>query len=379
MDSMLNFDANNSPMASEILVESNNFARTIILNRPKQLNATSYGMLSQLLELFISYEDDRNVKLVIVKGTGKAFCAGGDVAVIAQLCKFFWDEFGLSYVIATFKKTQVSILNGYVMGAGSWIATHGRFRVVTENTVFSLPETSLGISTDAGGSYYLPRIPGSFGVYLALTGARLDGSEMIACGLATHFVSASKLESLEEALMQVNTSDPRVISIIIDEFSQRPDLNPESAYNSLDVIDKCFSKGTIEEILSALQTESENKPNEEWLLRAIQWMKKASPIALKFTLRSMQKGSTEDIAQCHIREYRLNSHILRKDVSGDFFEGCRAVLIEKDKNPKWQPSCLEDISDEMVEYYFTKVDARGWEDLRLYTRPQQSVSVVARL
>ncbi|KAL5704729.1 3-hydroxyisobutyryl-CoA hydrolase [Ranunculus cassubicifolius] len=365
--------------SDHILVERNNFTRTITLNRPKALNAMSYEMLSQLHDLFTSYEQDPTVKLLIVKGNGRAFCAGGDMSIVAQLAKFFWDEFGLTYIIATFSKPQVAILNGYVMGGGVGISIHGRFRVVTENTIFSMPETALGISTDTGCSYYLPRVQGCFGVYLGLTGARLDGAEMLACGLATHYVSSSKLEALEEALIQVNTSDSRVISLIIDEFSHRPELKAKSAYNSLDIINKCFSKGTIEEILGALEKEAKRTPKEEWLNRAILLMKKASPISLKFTLRSIQKGSKENIAEAHIREYRIMSHVLTKEMSPDFFEGCRAVLLDKDKSPKWQPARLEDVTDEMVEHYFTKVDDREWEDLRLYTRPQQPAYVVARL
>ncbi|KAL5704730.1 3-hydroxyisobutyryl-CoA hydrolase [Ranunculus cassubicifolius] len=198
---------------------------------------------------------------------------------------------------------------------------------------------------------------------------------MLACGLATHFVHSSKLDSLEEALIQVNTSDPRVLTLVIEEFSHRPSLKENTAYNSLHIINKCFSKGTVEEILYALETEP---VKNDWIFAAIQTMRKVSPIGLKVSLSSIRKGRWQTVQQCLVREYRIMAHALRRDVSKDFFEGCRAIFIEKDRNPKWEPSVLEVISEEMVEHYFSKVDDVG-EYLELFGRPELPAYAVAKL
>ncbi|XP_072962614.1 3-hydroxyisobutyryl-CoA hydrolase 1-like isoform X2 [Typha angustifolia] len=330
-------------------------------------------MIMQLLKHFTAYEDDPKVKLLIMKGKGRAFCAGGDVAAVARSitedhwtlgAKFFWNEFILNYIIATYGKPQVSILNGIVMGGGVGVSIHGRFRVVTENTVFAMPETALGLFPDIGASYFLSRLPGFFGEYVGLTGVRLDGAEMLSCGLATHFVHSTKLPSLEELLTKVDTSDPFAISGIIGKFSQHVPVKESSAYNRLDIVDKCFSKRTVEEILFALEQEAIHC-KDEWIMVAIQSLKKASPISLKISLRSIREGRLQSVGQCLVREYRMCCNVLRGVLSKDFFEGCRAILVDKDRNPKWDPSKLELIDDKMVDKYFAKVDYAEWEDLKL--------------
>ncbi|XP_074556556.1 3-hydroxyisobutyryl-CoA hydrolase 1-like [Curcuma longa] len=291
---------------------------------------------------------------------------------------FFWNEFSLNYLIATYRKPQVSILDGIVMGGGAGLSIHGRFRVATEKAIFAMPETSLGLFPDIGASYFLSRLPGSFGEYVGLTGARLDGSEMLACGLATHFVPSMKLALLEEALAKVDTSDHFSICSIIDQFSNNVPVKESSAFKRLDVIDKCFSKETVEEILSSLELEAVNAA-DEWIKGAIQSLKKASPISLKITLRAIREGRTQGIGHCLIKDYRLCCHILRKEASKDFFEGCRALLVVKDKNPKWEPSRLDLVDDKVVDNYFSAVDDANWEDLRLPARPGLSFKYGSKL
>ncbi|XP_065864864.1 3-hydroxyisobutyryl-CoA hydrolase 1-like [Euphorbia lathyris] len=361
----------------QILVEENLFARILTLNRPKQLNALSSHMVSRLLELFLAYEKDHNIKLIVLKGNGRAFCAGGDVsAVVRDIgeegswrsgARYFGKEFILNYVMATYTKPQVSILNGIVMGGGAGVSMHGSFRVATENSVFAMPETALGLFPDIGASYFLSRLPGFFGEYIGLTGARLDGAEMLACGLATHFVPSVKLPLLEEALQKVDSSNSATISNVINEYSQQPNLKDQSAYHRLDVIDKCFSQRSVEHILSALEKERKKK-DDAWVATTIQSLKKASPTSLKISLRSIREGRLQGVGQCLVREYRMVCHVMQGKLSKDFFEGCRAILLDKDKNPKWEPSKLELISDDMVEQYFSKVDDEEWEDLRLPAR-----------
>ncbi|GLT66061.1 hypothetical protein SLA2020_384540 [Shorea laevis] len=371
-----------SSLQEQVLVEERSFSRILTLNRPKQLNALSFAMLSRLSECFLAYEEDPKVKIIILKGKGRAFCAGGDVAAMIRDvkegdwksgAKFFAKEFSLNYLMATYKKPQVSILNGIVMGGGSGVAIHGRFRVATENSVFAMPETALGLFPDIGASYFLSRLPGFFGEYVGLTGARLDGAEMLACGLATHYVPLIRLSTLENALCDVGSDDPSIVSSIIDKYSEQPYLKEESSYNRLGVINKCFSRRTVEEIISALEREVTDR-KDRWITSTIETLKKASPTSLKISIRSIREGRLQGVGQCLIREYRMACHVLRGELSKDFFEGCRAILIDKDRNPKWEPSKLELVNESQAHQYFSKVNDKEWEDLKL---PARSTSMPA--
>ncbi|CAH8354086.1 unnamed protein product [Eruca vesicaria subsp. sativa] len=398
---------------SQVLVEEKSSVRILTLNRPKQLNALSFQMISRLLQLFLEYEEDSSVKIVILKGQGRAFCAGGDVsAVVRDIrlgkwrlgAKFFSDEYMLNYVMATYSKTQVSILNGIVMGGGAGVSVHGRFRIATENTLFAMPETVLGLFPDVGASFFLSRLPGFFGnishlflhflqnslkflplapflsscsgEYVGLTGARLDGSEMLACGLATHYLPSTRLTALEAELCRVDSSDPTFVSTILDAYSQKPHLKQQSAYHRLDVIDRCFSGRTVEEIIAALERENTHG-GDEWISATIQALKKASPASLKISLRSIREGRLQGVGQCLSREYRMVCHVLKGDISKDFVEGCRAILIDKDKNPKWEPWRLEEMKEGMVDQYFKRVEEE--EDLKLPPRKNLPALAMAKL
>ncbi|PHT60086.1 hypothetical protein CQW23_02449 [Capsicum baccatum] len=379
--------SSNNGGTDQVLVEKTGSVRIFILNRPKLLNALSAQMISRLLELFHASEGDSNVKMIVLKGNGRAFCAGGDAAAVFHNIRqgnwkwgadFIREQYTLDYVVATYSKPQVSILNGIVMGGGLGLSVHGRFRVATEKTVCAMPETALGLFPDVGASYFYPRLPGFFGEYAGLTGARLDGAEMLACGLATHFVPSERLPFLGQALAKVNTSDPDVISAIINRFSDVPKLKAGSPYHKMKIIDRCFSRRTIEEIISSLETEALNN-KDDWICSTIQSLKKASPTSLKISLRSIREGRLQGIGSCLIREYRVSCHVFRGEFSKDFFEGCRAIVIDKDRNPKWEPSRLELIRDDDVDRYFSKMDDEDWEDLKLPERSNLPPYAIAKL
>ncbi|RID62270.1 hypothetical protein BRARA_E01356 [Brassica rapa] len=374
---------------SQVLMEDKYTVRILTLNRPNQMNALSWNMITRLLQLFLAYKDDPRVKLVILKGQGKAFCAGGDVRpVICDIVQgkwrlgadFFSDQYTLNYVMATYSKIQISIMNGIVMGGGAGVSIHGRFRIATEKTVFAMPETELGLFPDVGASYFLSRLPGFFGEYVGLTGARLDGAEMLACGLATHFVPSTRLTALEADLCRVGSNDPDTFSSkILNAYTQHPHLKQHSAYHRLDVIDKCFSRRTVEEIISALEREAIQKP-DEWISATLRALKKASPASLKISLRSIREGRFQEVGQCLIREYRMVCHVLKGELSKDLVEGVRAVVIDKDRKPKWEPQRLEQVTDNMVDQYFKRMDEEeGWEDLKLPPRINLSSSIIAKL
>ncbi|XP_078162840.1 putative 3-hydroxyisobutyryl-CoA hydrolase 3 [Carex rostrata] len=237
----------------QVIAEGSLHARTIILNRPSKMNVMGHLMVSQLIDELSALEKKHNYKILIVKGNGRAFSAGGDnVAIWRCMTEGHW-TFGshyykkyitLNHIMSTYKLPSVFISNGFVMGAGAGFYMNGRFRVVTENTVFANPETQLGLFPDAGASYFLSRLPGFFGEYLGLTATRLDAAEMVACGLATHFVSskvhillevhkklinqqanlAQNLKKLEESLNKIDTWDPSIIDMVINQQSENPPL-----------------------------------------------------------------------------------------------------------------------------------------------------------
>ncbi|CAL4980208.1 unnamed protein product [Urochloa decumbens] len=374
--------------SDQLLVEANGSTRTLILNRPKQLNALSSTMIKELLRNFIAYEKDDEVKLLIMKGKGRAFCAGGDAAAGSQSilnegwkwgANFFGNQYLLNYRIATCIKPQVSLLTGIVMGGGAGVSLHGRFRVATDKTVFAMPETALGLFPDVGASYFLSRLPGFYGEYVALSGARLDGAEMLACGLATHFVHSNRLLLLEESLKRVDTSNPFVVCGIIDQFTEQPSLKENSSLNRLEIINKCFSKRTVEEIMSALEQIMASNLADEWVVATILSLRNASPSSLKISLRSIREGRTQTIGECLRREYRMVCHIVRGDFSRDFFEGCRAILIDKDQKPMWMPPRLEQVDDDTVEQYFSRIDDPQWEELNLPTKHSHGRNVESKL
>ncbi|XP_034705033.1 3-hydroxyisobutyryl-CoA hydrolase 1-like isoform X2 [Vitis riparia] len=364
------------PEPNQVLFEESSCVRKVILNRPHKLNSLTYEMISRILRNLEVYEKDPMVKLLILKGQGKAFCAGGDVVgMVLSINEGHWSfgasfykkQLTLDYLLATSTKPLVSLINGIVMGGGAGLSMNSMFRVVTENTVFAMPEGQIGLFPDVGASYFLSRLPGYFGEYLGLTGVRLDGKEMLACGLATHFVLSKDLVLLENALSEVASSDPSTISRVISGFSSKISLKKESAYRRLETINKCFSRRTAEEILSMLENEAANGDNK-WIIQAISSMKSASPTSLKIFLKLIREGRTKELKDCLIQDYTIACHMFRRTFNPDFIEGSRAKLFEKGKQPKWEPSKLELVRDDFVNQYFEKVDDADWEYLQLPAR-----------
>ncbi|XP_043813842.1 3-hydroxyisobutyryl-CoA hydrolase 1-like isoform X2 [Manihot esculenta] len=326
---------------NKVLFEGGSSYREVILNRPTKLNSLDYEVMSQMLKNFRDFETDSVVKFVILKANGKAFCAGGDVVSLvnsvlaghwsfgARFCK---KQFKLDYLLATYQKPLL----------------------------FAMPEVFIGHFPDVGASQFLSRLPGHFGEYLGLTGARINGAEMLACGLATHFVFSKDLSSLENALKTLpSSSDMTTICQIINKFAHKPNLKQDTIYQTqrLETLNECFSNDTVEEILLALENEAKNNA-ETWISKAINSMKAVSPTSLKIALRSIRQGRDQNLKQCLIREYTICCNILRATISNDFYEGSRAMLIDKDKKPKWKPSKLELVSEEMVDRYFTGIDGK---------------------
>ncbi|BAU02527.1 hypothetical protein VIGAN_11207500 [Vigna angularis var. angularis] len=327
------------------------------------------------------YENDPSVKLVILKGNGKAFCAGGDIesALTCSItghwtyaASFYKKQLTLNHLIATYKKPMVSLINGVMIGGGAGLSMHMRFRVVTEKAVFAMPEASIGLSPDVGASYFLSRLPGYFGEYLGLSGARLGGTEIVACGLATHFVPSMKLKPLENGLQVVNSPNVSTITALLQKFTDKPNVEEDSPLRRLETINKCFSKGTVEEIIQSLELELENGA-EEWIKNALNYMHTSCPTSLKIFLKSIRKGRVENLDQCLYRDYNIFCHLARKSFGIDLYEGSRVKMFDKGDIPKWKPSKIELVSEEMVDQYFGNVNDEEWECLRFPDRSNSQI------
>ncbi|KAK8470396.1 hypothetical protein PHAVU_004G134901 [Phaseolus vulgaris] len=374
----LNFDREQN----QVLFTGNSCVKVVTLNRPQKLNSLNHEMICQIKSNLELYENDPLVQLVILKGNGKAFCAGGDVVSLitsslvghwTYAASFYKKELILDHLVATYKKPTVSLINGIVMGGGAGLSMPTRFRVVTEKAIFAMPEASIGLFPDVGASYFLSRLLGYFGEYLGLTGARLDGAEIAACGLATHFVPSIKLESLENALQVLNSPNVSTISALIKTFAEKPNVKEDSPFRRLEVINKCFSKETVEEIIESLEHELQIGA-EKWITNALSYMRSSCPTSLKIFLKSIKRGRVEKIDQCLYRDYNIACHFFRGTFGNHFYEGSRAKLFDKDNKPKWEPSKLELVDKEMVNQYFRNINDEEWEPLRF---PDRSNSQIA--
>ncbi|XP_060209457.1 3-hydroxyisobutyryl-CoA hydrolase-like protein 5 [Lycium barbarum] len=356
-----------NPDEEVVLDEELGNARVVTLNRPKQLNVISSKVVKLLAANLEKWEKDENAKLVIIKGAGRAFSAGGDLKMfydgrnskdscLEVVYRMYW----LCNHIHTYKKTTVAIVHGISMGGGASLMAPMKFSVVTEKTVFATPEASIGFHTDCSFSYILSRLPGRLGEYLALTGARLNGEELVAVGLATHFVPLEKLPELEKHLLSLNTGDEAAVGCAIKEFSTDVQIDEESILKKQSIIEECFSKDSVAEIISSFEAEA-GKEGNSWIMPVLKGLKRSSPTGLKVTLRSIREGRKQTLSGCLKKEFRITINILRTRISGDVYEGIRALTIDKDNSPKWDPPTLEKLEDERVNLVFEPFE----EDLEL--------------
>ncbi|KAF8079904.1 hypothetical protein N665_0994s0029 [Sinapis alba] len=345
-----------------VVGEEKGFVRLATLNRPRQLNVISSQVVLKLAEYLETWEKDDKTKLILIKGAGRAFSAGGDLKMfydgreskdscLEVVYRMYW----LCYHIHTYKKTQVSLVNGISMGGGASLMVPMKFSVVTEKTVFATPEASIGFHTDCGFSYIHSRLPGHLGEFLALTGARLSGKELVAIGMATHFVPSAKLADLEERLVGLDSGDKDVVRSTIEEFSEKVNLDKDSILNKQSIIDECFSKASVKQIIQAFEAEG-SKEGNEWITPVIKGLKRSSPTGLKITLRSIREGRKQTLGDCLKKEFRITVNILRSTISPDVYEGIRALTIDKDNSPKWNPATLDEVAEEKVNLVFEPLE-----------------------
>jgi enoyl-CoA hydratase len=322
----------------------------ITLNRPKALNALTLRMVRDIAAALDRWESDPAIKAVAIRGAGgKAFCAGGDIRILYGLGKAghydeqlaFWrEEYCLNRRIKLYSKPYIALTDGIVMGGGAGLSVHGSHLIAGENFTFAMPETGIGFIPDVGATYFLPRLPACTGVYLALTGARMSCGDALAFGLACAHVPAGRHDRLAQRL----SSGEPVESAIAAE-SAPPPLSALSRESAL--ITHCFSAGSVPEILGRL--DEAGNSGSAFARAAADSIRAKSPLSLVIALRQMQIGAKLGIGEALQTEFRLVSRLAR---SHDFYEGIRAVIIEKDNRPRWSPAELKQIAPAAIDAYF---------------------------
>lgn len=313
----------------------------LVLNKPRVLNVLDPEMIAALDAALSAWRDNPAVQLVTIEGAGgRAFCAGGNVRLIrdnvlrgdaAASEAFFAAEYRVNRMIAEYAKPYVALIDGLSMGGGMGLSIHGSHRVVTEHAVMAMPETAIALFPDVGGSYFLPRLPGRLGLYLALTGARVSAGDAIYTGLATHYVPRASLEALKAALAREGVAALAV-------HAHTP---PESLLaRDRAAIDRCFAADDVAEILRALAADG-----TAWATRTLATLRQMSPTSLCVTAELLKRGATMSLPECLAMELRLTRGVIRHP---DFAEGVRAQVVDKTRDPKWQPSRVEEVSRDAV-------------------------------
>jgi len=353
--------------------------RTIELNRPKKLNSLNGSMARKILPRLREWEKSDMANVILISGAGpKAFCAGGDVAELAlqnkkgemgqkESADYFALEYKLDLLIATYSKPYIAVMDGITMGGGVGLSVHAPFRIATEKTVFAMPETTIGFFPDVGGSFFLSRLDGQIGTYLALTSERLHGVQAFYAGIATHYLDSSVLGPLTTRLSELVFKDSaslldrqELINATISEFTSSlpaPDSYPKAQYGNLtgtlrETIDRTFKFNSIEEILEALQREAQSSDPKiaEWAKATEKTIALRSPTSLRVTLRQLREGRDWNIRETFIREHKIAAQFMKHP---DFVSGVSARLINKPPtDPVWTPSTLGAVSSSDVQEFF---------------------------
>ena len=335
-------------MTEDVLISTDGRIGRIALNRPKAIHALNLAMCRAMIDALREWRDDEAIEAVIIDHSeGRGFCAGGDIRMLAEsgakdgkeARAFFHTEYRLNHLLFTYAKPVVAFMDGITMGGGVGISQPAKYRVATEHTRFAMPETGIGLFPDVGGGWYLPRLEGRVGQYLALTGARLDGAECLALGLATHYLPSEKLAEAKARIAQ----HPDRIGGILGELSVTA---PHAAVmDHLDKINRLFASDRYEDILAALEADG-----SDWAQKERDTLGTKSPQTCKVALRQLQDGAAmPDFAAEMAQEYAIGARVVTMH---DFLEGVRALIVDKDNSPKWDPPTPGAVTVDWIDAIF---------------------------
>lgn len=345
---------------TDVLAVADRRVGRLRLNRPKAIHALTRDMCAAMIAALVDWRDAPEIEAVLLDHVeGRGFCAGGDVVMLAksgagdgaEARAFFFDEYRLNHLLFTYAKPTVAFMDGITMGGGVGISQPCRYRIATENTRFAMPETAIGLFPDVGGGWYLSRLPGRVGQYLALTGARLDGAECLALGLATHYVPSLALDDLKARI----AADPQRLAALLDEASAPAPAAAIAAHKQ--DIDRLFAADDFEAVLAAL--EADGAP---WAKAQLATLRSKSPQACKVSLRLLYDGGLmQSFADEMRQEYAAAGRVVQRH---DFVEGVRALLVDKDNRPVWDPPTPEGVTQHLIDQIFAPLpDGEEWTPL----------------
>jgi enoyl-CoA hydratase len=347
-------------MTDEVLFRREGVAGIVSLDRPKAIHALTLGMCEAMIAQLVQWADDDAVEVVLIDhAQGRGFCSGGDINLLRHSAltdggaagrRFFFEEYRLNDLLFNYPKPVVAFMDGITMGGGVGISQPATYRVATENTRFAMPETGIGLFPDVGGGWYLSRLEGRIGQFLALTGARLDGAESLWAGLATHYLPA---QALVEAKERIAVGDD-IGEVLAGLAVAAPE--PKIAAHA-DAIRRHFAFDTLEEVLASLESD-----DGEWAAKELATLRTKSPQACKVSLRQLaESAKLETFTQNMAMEYRIGARVL---VLPDFAEGVRAVIVDKDQSPQWNPATPEGVTPDMLDAIFAPLPAQEeWKPL----------------
>jgi enoyl-CoA hydratase len=317
----------------------------ITLNRPKALNALNLPMIRAITQALAAWRDDPHIHAVVIEGTGdRAFCAGGDIRALRQhqldgnrpwVDAFFIEEYALNKMIAAYPKPYIALIDGICMGGGIGVSIYGAYRVASEYAMFAMPETAIGFFPDIGATFFLPRLPGQLGTYLGLSGARIHGADAVHAGFATQFTPRAEMAQLSKALAHDG------VAALAHHAVQLPAFTLQAQRAAIDTI---FAADSVPEIQHRLDAD-----NSEWARKTIEALRSVSPSALCWTLRILREGAHRTLEQCLNAEFALTQTTMRHH---DFIEGVRAMVVDKDRTPRWQPARIEDVTQSEIAAMF---------------------------
>jgi enoyl-CoA hydratase len=343
----------------EVVCERHGAAGVVTLNRPRALNALTLAMVREMRRALDAWARDPAVTRIVVEGAGeKAFCAGGDIRQLTELGQAgrkeealaFWrEEYQLNAVIKRYPKPYVSLIDGIVMGGGVGVSLHGSHRVAGERYLFAMPEVGIGFFPDVGATYALPRLPGQTGMYLALTGERVRRADAVMLGLATHAVDGKDIGTLRQALLAGEPVDDVLSRVAADP-------GPAPLVGERAVIDACFSGESVAAVLQRLDEAAEK--GSGFAARTAAGMRTKSPTSMCLAFEQVRRGAALDFEEAMKTEFRIVSRIFE---GHDFYEGVRAVLVDKDNQPRWKPASLEGIDKAVIGRYFAPLGGHELE------------------
>lgn len=332
----------------------------ITLNRPQAIHALTTNMCQLMSDALVAWREDPAVELVLLDHAGeRGFCAGGDIRMLAEsgagdgrlAREFFFTEYRLNHLLFHYPKHTVAIMDGITMGGGVGLSRPCRFRVATERTTFAMPETGIGLFPDVGGGWYLSRMPDHFGLWLALTGARIKAADCELLGIATDYVESGKIAELKAAII----ADPAAVETLLTEFEADAGRPPLAAHQ--DEIAHIFGAESLEAILAGLEA-----AGTDWSAEQLKVLATKSPQTMKVAFRQLQLGgAAKTFAENMAMEYRIGARVVQRH---DFLEGVRAVIVEKDNAPRWNPARPQDVDAATLDAIFAPLPANEeWSPL----------------